>query len=288
MFFKQLGFYKQFGAAPGAVSCMIGSLATRIWRARRRAFFMKRLLISAWLVVGLACCVSAQDIAGDWQGPLTTPMGELRLVLHVTQATDGTLKATMDSPDQAMAGAPLDSFTLDAGKVHFTLNAAKGAFEGSLKGNRTISGYWTQGAGPKMQLVLSKTTTPIKMTHDPASPSDIDGTWEGVYDTPSGGTSVPDKNHVTFYIKNTADGLTATVDLPEMMNIKGWPATTVTRKGSSIKVAFKQVSTIFEGKINKTLDMMTGDWIQGDGPARALNLKKIKEEPATDAQKPAK
>jgi hypothetical protein len=261
-------------------------------RARRRALHMKRLLISTTFVA-IICLASttfagAQDISGDWQGPLTTPMGELRLVLHVTKAADGTLKATMDSPDQAMAGAPLDSFTLEGGKVRFTLNAAKGAFDGSLKGNGTISGYWTQGASPKMQLVLSRTTTPIKMTHDPAPPSDIDGTWEGVYDTPTGGTSAPDKNHVTFHIKNTADGLTATVDLPEMMNIKGWPATSVTRKGSSIKIAVKQVNTVFSGKINKSLDAMTGDWLEADAPARALSLKKAKEEPAADAQKPAK
>jgi hypothetical protein len=251
---------------------------------------MKRLLISALFVsmILFGALASAQDITGDWQGPLTTPMGELRLVVHVTKAADGTLKATMDSPDQAMAGAPLDTFTLDGSKVHFTLNVAKGVFDGALKGNGTISGYWTQGTGgQKMPLVLTKTTTPIKTTHDPAPPSDIDGTWEGIYDTPSGGTSAPDKNHVTFYIKNTADGLTATVDLPEMMNIKGWPATSVTRKGSSIKIGIKQVGTIFQGKINKSLDAMTGDWIQGDGPARALNLKKTKEEPAADTQKPA-
>lgn len=249
---------------------------------------MKRLLITALFVMGMLSYAVAQDIAGDWQGPLTTPMGELRLVLHVTKNADGTLKATMDSPDQAMGGAPLDTFILDGSKLRFTLNAAKGTFDGSLKGNGTINGYWTQGNSPKMPLTLSKTTTPIKLTHDPAAPSDIDGTWEGIYDTPTGGTSAPDKNHVTFHITNTADGLTATVELPEM-SIKGWPATAVTRKGNSIKIAIKQVNTIFQGKLSKSLDSMTGDWIQGDGPARALNLKKTKDEPApaqkADAEK---
>jgi len=42
---------------------------------------------------------SAQDLSGDWQGPLTTPMGELRLVLHITRQSDGTWKVIMDSPD---------------------------------------------------------------------------------------------------------------------------------------------------------------------------------------------
>ena len=141
---------------------------------------MKRLLLSAFFVAALVSIASAQDIVGDWQGPLTTPMGEMRLVVHVTKTADGALKAVMDSPDQGLAGAPLDTFTLDGSKVHFTLDIAKGAFDGSLKGSGTINGYWTQGANsPKMPLILNKTTTPLKMTHDPAPPSDIDGTWEG-------------------------------------------------------------------------------------------------------------
>jgi hypothetical protein len=243
---------------------------------------MKRLLILAIFVSAIISFASAQDITGDWQGPLTTPSGELRLLLHITQAPDGKFTVMMDSPDQAMAGAPLDSFTVDGSKVHFTLNVAKGVFDGSLKGNTTISGNWTQGTGgQKMPLTLNKTTTPMKMTHDPAAPSDIDGTWEGIYAVPT--ANVPDKKQVTFHIKNTADGLTATFDLPEM-SVKGWPATEITRKGNSVKIRLKQYSVLVQVKLNKTLDNMTGDWIQGDDPARTLSIKKT-QGPAADAPK---
>lgn len=243
---------------------------------------MKRFLILALCMVGFISLAGAQNIAGDWQGPLTTAMGELRLVIHITQAAGGTLTAVMDSPDQAMAGAPLDTFTLDAGKVHFTLNAAKGVFDGSLRGNGSISGYWTQGGGQKMQLTLNRTATPIKMTHDPAPPSDIDGTWAGIYEVPT--QSVPEKKQVTFHIKNTADGLTVTFDLPEM-GATGWPATEVARKGNSVKIRMKQYGVLVQVKLNKTLDAMTGDWIQGDEQAHALNMKKTKG-PEADGNKP--
>src|SRR5580698_6950589 len=240
---------------------MIRGRKTAISRARRRALLMKRLLISALFVASMISFASAQDVTGDWQGPLTTPMGELRLVLHITRQSDGTWKVIMDSPDQGLSSAPLDTFTLDAGKVHFTLNAAKGVFDGSLKGTTTITGNWTQGVGSqKMPLTLSKTTTPIKMTHDPAPPSDIDGTWEGIYTV-----------------------LTATFDLPEM-GAKGWPATEVTRKGNSVKIRLKQYNVLAQVKLNKTLDNMTGDWLAGDDPARTLSLKKT-QGPAADAPK---
>jgi hypothetical protein len=245
---------------------------------------MKRLLISALFIASMISFASAQDISGDWQGPLTTPMGELRLVLHITRQSDGTWKVIMDSPDQGLSSAPLDTFTLDAGKVHFTLNAAKGVFDGSLKGT-TISGNWMQGAGgQKMPLSLSKTATPLKLTHDPAPPSDIDGTWEGTMDSQSQG-----KQHFTFRIKNTADGLTATADIPQL-DAKGWPATTVIRKGSSVKIEMRQFTGTFHGKLNKDLTGMTGDWTtpaQGMDHAdvsNALSLKRTKE-PAADAPK---
>jgi len=240
---------------------------------------IKRFLGLAAVMVGVAVLAGAQDISGDWQGPLTTPMGELRLVVHVTKQADGTYKGTMDSPDQNSNGAPLDTLTLDGSKVHFTLNVAKGFFDGALKGNGTISGNWSQGTPPqKMPLTLAKTTTPLKVEHAPAPPSDIDGTWEGIYETPQEG-----KLQVTFRFKNTADGLTATADLPEM-SVKGWPATSVTRKGNSIKIGLKQVNGSFSGKISKNLDSISGDWTEEDGPSRPLILKKGKDA-AADAQK---
>jgi hypothetical protein len=239
------------------------------------------------LILAASCLGQAQDISGDWLGTLTTPMGEFRMVLHITRSADGTYKATMDSPDQAAAGANLDVITLDNSKVHFTLNILKAVFDGTLKSNGSINGNWTEGAGQKMPLVFAKTTTPIKMQHDPAPPSDIDGTWEGIYETPAKESTRLDKNHVTFHIKNTADGLTALADLPDMNGIKGWPATSVSRKGNSINIRMKQVNSIFQGKINKTLDTITGDWIQGDDPARALNMKRTKEEAGAEAPKPA-
>ena len=240
---------------------------------------IKRLLTLAAIVVSVTGLGSAQDISGDWQGPLMTPMGELRLVVHCTKQPDGTYKGIMDSPDQAMMGAVLDTITLDGSKVHFTLNVAKGVFDGSLKGNGSISGTWVQGTGSqKMPLTLTKTTTPLKIEHADAPPSDIDGTWEGIYETPQEG-----KLHITFHIKNTADGLTARADLPEM-GVKGWPATSVVRKSTSLKVALKQVNGSFSGKLNKTLDACSGDWTEEDGPSRSVQLKKAKDAPA-EAQK---
>jgi hypothetical protein len=247
----------------------------RLVQQRIQGFFFCTALAAA--AVSFA---QAQDITGDWQGPLTLPRGELRVVVHVSKGPDGSLKGIMDSPDQAIVGAPLDSISVEGSKVNFTLNAAKGSFTGAMKGNGSIAGTWTQGTPPqKMQLVLAKTTTPIKTQHDAAPPSDIDGTWAATLEGEEEG-----KVHLTFHIKNTADGLIVTTDSPEM-HIQGWPATSVTRKGSTLKVGLKQINAKFEGKLNKSLDAMSGGWMEGDDASHPLTFKRTKED-SPPAEKP--
>jgi len=231
---------------------------------------MKRILILLTLVAAASAAL-AQDVAGDWQGTMRTGMGELRLVLHVTKNGDGSLKATIDSPDQNSAGVAIDSITLDGNKIRLASAPLKASYEGSLKGSDAIKGTWTQ-MQQKFPLDLVKTTTPIKTQHKPAAPSDIDGKWEGVADAGDG------KLHIVFRLTNTEDGLVAAMESTDL-KIKGWPATSVVRKNSSIKIEMKQISGAFEGKLNKQLDAMSGDWNQG-GSGTPLQLKRAKDEPA--------
>jgi len=221
-------------------------------------------------VMTAASVARAQDIAGDWQGTIYAGARELRLVLHVSKNADGSLKATVDSPDQASVGIAIDTIALEGNKLRFTSAPLKASYEGTLKGSDSINGNWTQ-QGPKLALDFKKTTNPVKTVHKPAAPSDIDGTWEGALDTPGS------KLRIVFHLTNTEDGLEATMDSPDQ-KVSGWPATAVTRKGASLRIEMKQVPGYFQGKISKTLDSISGDWSQGaDIP---LQLKRAKTEPA--------
>jgi hypothetical protein len=241
---------------------------------------MKKMIGMAVAVLALAAAGVAQspDIAGDWQGTLEIGGGALRIVLHITKSPDGSLQAILDSPDQAIAGMPVDQITLDGNKLKFFVKASNGTYDGVVKNNGSINGNWAQPN--KMPLEFKRATTPIKLEHPPAPPSDIDGTWEGIVVFPN-----PDqgRQHCTFHIKNTGDGLTATFDDPEQ-NIKGWPATSVNRKGSSVKIVVAQVGGTYQGKLNKDMTVMSGDWNQGINIP--LTLKRAKEAPA-DSPKPA-
>ena len=237
---------------------------------------MKRILILAVFLVS-ACLVRAQDIAGDWQGTLSAGGAELRLVLHLTKAADGSLKATLDSVDQGANGIPVNSVTLKDSKLSLDVAAVHGTYEGTVAADaKTISGTWTQGQA--LPLEFKRATAPIKTEHKPAKPSDIDGTWMGSLDTGAV------KLRVVFHIVNTEDGLTATMDSPDQ-GAKGLPTSSVTRDGASLKIEAKGIGGVFEGKIAADLSSIDGKWTQM-GNTMPLVLKRVKDQSELELKRP--
>src|SRR5271157_1417584 len=242
---------------------------------------MKRVVVFAVLLVFLLAGVSlapAQDIAGDWQGTLNADGAELRLVLHITKAADGSLKATLDSIDQPGGnGIPVNSVTLKASKLSLDVTAVHGAYEGTVAADaKTISGTWTQGAA--LPLEFKRATAPIKTEHKPAKPSDIDGAWMGSLDLGNV------KLRVVFHIVNTEDGLIATMDSPDQ-GANGLPTTSVKREGSSLKIEAKGIGGVFEGKIAADLQSIDGTFTQM-GSAHPLLLKRVKDQAELELKRP--
>ncbi len=237
---------------------------------------MKRTLMVA-LVLLAASLARAQDIVGDWQGTLSVGGAELRLVLHVTKAADGALKATLDSVDQNANGIPVSSISLKDSKLNLAIDAVHGTYEGTVAPDaKTISGTWTQNSS--LPLEFKRTTTPLKTEHKPAKPSDIDGAWLGSLDL--GGV----KLRVVFHIVNTEDGLIATMDSPDQGQ-KGLPTTSVTREGANLKIEAKAIGGVFEGKIAADLSSIDGAFTQM-GTAHPLLLKRVKDQAELELKRP--
>jgi pimeloyl-ACP methyl ester carboxylesterase len=238
---------------------------------------MKRLLLVLTLGLGAASAASAQNLAGDWQGSLKPTGAELRLVLHITKADDGSWKGTLDSVDQGANGILVTSISLKESKLKFAVESVNGSYEGTVNADATeISGTWTQGQS--LPLDFKKTTTPTKTEHAPAKASDIDGAWMGTLDA---GTA---KLRIVFHITNTADGLTATMDSLDQ-DMKGLPVTKVTRDGSSLKLELKQLPGVFEGTIDKDRQSVSGTWSQS-GNSLPLLLKRVKDSAELERPRP--
>ncbi|MEP6707453.1 MAG: hypothetical protein ABJC05_08040, partial [Pyrinomonadaceae bacterium] len=94
-----------------------------------------------------------QKLVGTWQGILDAGAVKLRLVLKVAKEANGSLKATMDSPDQGATDLPFASIAITGAAVRLEMTSpAEAIYEGTLSGDGSeISGQWQQG-GQKFPL----------------------------------------------------------------------------------------------------------------------------------------
>jgi pimeloyl-ACP methyl ester carboxylesterase len=230
---------------------------------------MKRILILAALVAaaGLAHAQD-KDLTGDWQGTLSAGGANLRLVLHVSKAADGSLKANLDSVDQGV-NIPVNSVTFKDSRLSLSLEMIHGSYEGKIStdGN-VISGTWTQGQPFPLDFKRPA----------PAKPSDIDGTWMGTLDT---GTI---KLHVVFHILNSANGLTATMDSPDQ-GMKSLQTSAVKRDGASLRIEADKLDGVYEGTIPADKSSIDGKWTQ-KGNTFPLVLKPVKDEALLEPKRP--
>jgi uncharacterized protein len=230
---------------------------------------MKRILILAALVAaaGLAQAQD-KDLTGDWQGTLSAGGANLRLVLHVSKAADGSLKANLDSVDQGV-NIPVNSVTFKDSRVSLSLEMIHGSYEGKIStdGN-VISGTWTQGQPFPLDFKRPA----------PAKPSDIDGTWMGTLDT---GTI---KLHVVFHILNSANGLTATMDSPDQ-GMKSLQTSAVKRDGASLRIEADKLDGVYVGTIAADKSSIDGKWTQ-KGNTFPLVLKPVKDEAVLEPKRP--
>ena len=89
----------------------------------------------------------SQELAGDWEGSLTTPGGAARMVFHFRNQPDKTVTATFDT-DKAV-GMPLNNVKQAGQKVEFGMKIAHGNFQGTLNKESTeIAGQLTHGTNP--------------------------------------------------------------------------------------------------------------------------------------------
>ena len=96
---------------------------------------------------------NSEKIKGQWLGTLKVPAAELRVVFNVSENEDGSLKATLDSPDQGAFGIKVDSTIYNYPNVRFVVLAVRGSYEGKFEKD-SIVGTWSQGMS--LPLTLKK------------------------------------------------------------------------------------------------------------------------------------
>jgi hypothetical protein len=113
----------------------------------------RALALAAGLVILPLVLLAAtgSDVTGNWQGALDAgAQGKLRLIVHISQAKDGSLSGTVDSPDQGALGIPITKITYEGLKLHFECASIPGNahYDGTVSKDKSqITGDWSQSGG---------------------------------------------------------------------------------------------------------------------------------------------
>lgn len=105
---------------------------------------------------------------GNWMGSLNIPGMKLRLVFKVSENTNGSIKAIMNSPDQTDKDFPADTVIVDKDSIKLFFRMMMGHFDGVISNDTTLSGKWFQG-NMSFPLDLYKTEK-ISMSERPQNP----------------------------------------------------------------------------------------------------------------------
>jgi len=209
------------------------------------------------------------SVAGDWQGTLAAGPVQLRLILHIKAAADGSLSGNLDSVDQGALGLPVSGIAVKDLSFGFNVDIVHGSYAGTVSRDGSgIEGTWTQGMPMPLNFKRAAAQAP-KAQAMPAPPSEIDGSWLGALDA---GVA---KLRVIFKITNTADGLTAVMQSPDQSLV--WiNATSVTKTGNTLTINFSGLGATFSGKIAEDMSSIGGTFTQMGMPL-PLTVKRSKE-----------
>jgi uncharacterized protein (TIGR03435 family) len=145
---------------------------------------MKKFVL--WMIALAALpgeALLAQDLTGTWQGTLAPPnRPELRVVVKVTKADGGALRAVMYSIDQGGQSIPVNPITLQGSAVKMSIPGIGGSYEGKLEADGdSITGSFKQGPDPialTLKRATAQTAWAIPEPPPPPKPMAADATPE--------------------------------------------------------------------------------------------------------------
>ncbi len=124
-----------------------------------------------WLPSSLSSAQHAQGATGLWQGKLVVPGGSLRIIFKITQKPDGTLAASIDSPDQGASGIPVQEVIAKGDSLILDVSVVAARFEGKLTNDSTLTGVWHQsGTALPLELTRTEEAPQIKRPQEPKPP----------------------------------------------------------------------------------------------------------------------
>jgi hypothetical protein len=113
-------------------------------------------MMASALALGAVTAASVSAAIGDWEGKIDTGNGSLRVIVHFSQAADGTLNGSLDSPDQAVTGTAIDSVSYKEPDLHFAIQNFGSTFDGQMNHDHSEIAGLSKQSGRSLPLVFKR------------------------------------------------------------------------------------------------------------------------------------
>ncbi|MGA7927659.1 MAG: hypothetical protein WCA20_16920 [Candidatus Sulfotelmatobacter sp.] len=122
------------------------------------ALYVGLAFMLAFIIVPGLAAQDAPPVVGEWTGTLN-PGGQAKkhVVVHISAEPDGSLRGTIDYPDQDVSGVQITAITYGKSSLHFESTPGQCVYDGTMDNDSSrITGVWKQG-GTSLNLVFKRT-----------------------------------------------------------------------------------------------------------------------------------
>lgn len=210
--------------------------------------------------------IPSAALDGIWAGVLQVDEISLHLVLHIVRAGDGSLRATVDSPDQKIYAIEATSVTRKEMVLTFTVSSVGATYAGKISADhQSIGGNWSQ-AGTVLPLVFHKEASNTARKAEEGV-SGVEGTWQGALESKG--------MRLRFQLRVSLDEqkqLIVSLDNLDQ-NLRNLNATKVSLKGNSFHFEIPGIPGLYDGTLNSSKNALSGNWTQ-NGVMQSLDFKR--------------
>ncbi len=219
---------------------------------------MRMFLAALWTAATLFAQAGAGP-AGHWEGVIQAPSGDLNMEIDLAQEPGAGWIGSIAIPAQGAKGLELIDIAVKGSTVSFGIRAPGDPhFEGTIaKEGGKITGELTQGGGSvPFQLTRTGEAKVEKPVKNPPLSKELEGTWEGVLDTPN------QQLHLRFVLSNENGAGRGRLISLDQGNAE-IPIGRITQTEARVKLEAPMVDGGFEGELKDA--KLTGEWSQGGG-----------------------
>jgi hypothetical protein len=193
-----------------------------------------------------------KDFEGTWHGILSAGDVQIRMLLKLARAADGTATGMLVNVDQGNREVALTSIQQKDKSLEFDVRSVAVRFHGTLNAAGAVAGEWTQMAH-SAPLTFERGGFPPNSQLSKA----LEGTWQATMD--AGGEY---KIVLALTLTRGADG--AAVGTLRNMSDPGkeLPVTTITLKNKSVEFTVLGLTATYSGTLNDAGTEIAGTWVQ--------------------------